>query len=249
LLNRLNKIGIIAGLKSELRCLGLGRDGQAHAATFAAGGSAARAHTRAREWIAQGHVRALMSFGLCGGLDPALKPGTVLVAHQIKLHHGGTLRFDGRWARAIAARIPEALIAPLLGLDRVAATVEQKRSLFERHATPAVDMESAGIARAAHEAQIPFVALRAVADPAHRTLPPAAFDAMDAQGGVRPLRVLFRLLRRPGDLMALLALAADARRGYDALLAARDGALVPHLAPALDADARLPELVPAATSA
>ena len=226
-----NKIGIISGLKRELRCLGLGFDRPGHVVTFAAAGSPERAHARARGWIADGRVRALMSFGLCGGLDPTLAPGTVLVSHQIKMPEGHTLRFDERWARAIAARIPDSRVAPLLGVDTAAVTAEDKRALYARHGVPALDMESRGVAEAAHEARIPFVALRAVADPAERSLPSAALNAINAHGRMRPLNVLLGLLRRPRDFAALLALASDARRGYDALAAATSGALLPDLVP------------------
>lgn len=242
-------IGVIAGLKRELRCLGLGLRRPGHVLTFAAGGSPERAQARAQEWVAAGRVRALMSFGICGGLDPALPPGTVVVAHRIALPEGGSLHFDGRWARAIAARIPNARVAPLLGADTVALTAADKSALFARHSVPAVDMESRGVAEAAREAKIPFVALRVVADPAERSLPPLTVDAINVHGRLRPLRVLMGLLRRPRDLPALFALARDARRAYAALAAATAAALVPDLVPhaedALAAEGALPpELVP-----
>jgi len=249
-----NKIGIISGLKRELRCLGLGFDRPGHVVTFAAAGSPERAHARARGWIADGRVRALMSFGLCGGLDPALTPGSVVVSHQIKMAEGHTLRFDGRWACAIAARIPGARVAPLLGVDTAAVTAEDKRALYAKHAVPALDMESRGVAEAAHEARIPFVALRAVADPAERSLPSAALNAINAHGRMRPLRVLLGLLRRPRDFAALLTLASDARHGYDALAAATAGALLPDLVPhagsaSHDTGLLLPEFVPQGSQA
>ena len=242
----MRQIGIISGLKSELRCLGLGLDRPAHLVTFAAAGSPERARDRALGWIADGHVHALMSFGLCGGLDPSLAPGNVLVSHRIALPEGGDLHFDGRWAHAIASRIPGARVAPLLGASAVAETAAEKRALFARHAVPAVDMESRGVAEAAREAGIPFVAIRAVADPAHRTLPPAAARAIDARGRVRPFRVILELLRRPRDFGALMALGADARRGYEALLSAGMRALLPDLVPqpvAQESGALLPAFV------
>ena len=242
------RIGIISGLKRELRCLGFDRP--PHLVTFAAAGSPERAQARALGWIADGRVRALMSFGLCGGLDPSVAPGTVLVAHRIVLPEGRSLQFDARWAQAIAARIPDARIVPLLGADAAATTVAEKSALFARHAVPALDMESRGVAEAAHEAGVPFVALRAVADPAERSLPPVAVDAINAHGRLRPFRVLLGLLRRPRDIGALFALATDARRAYQALAGAKTGVfaheLVPHAAIPAPAPARLMrELVPA----
>ncbi|MFO0988232.1 MAG: hypothetical protein U1F37_12840 [Alphaproteobacteria bacterium] len=233
----MRQIGLIAGLRSELRCLRVGREFPAHVVTFAAGGSPERARARALGWAAEGRIRALMSFGLCGGLDPRLEPGHVVVAHRIALPEGGALEFDAGWAHAIAARIAGARVAPLLGASAIAASAADKRALFERHAAPAIDMESRGVAEAAQEAGVPFVAVRAVADPAHRTRPQAAARAVDAHGRVRPVRVALGLAARPHDLPALIALGADARRGHAALAAAALRALLPELVPqAVDED-------------
>jgi adenosylhomocysteine nucleosidase len=224
-------IGIIAGLKRELRCLGFGLRRPTHVVTFAAAGSPERAQAHAQGWLADGRVRALMSFGICGGLDPALAPGTIVVAHRIALPEGGSLHFDGRWARAIAERIPNARIAPLLGADTLALTAADKSALFARHAVPAVDMESRGVAEAARSANVPFVALRVVADPAERSLPPFTMAAINERGRLKLFRVLLGLMRRPRDFPALLALARDARRAYAALTAVTAAAVVADLVP------------------
>jgi len=223
-------IGIISGLKRELRCLGLLRP--PNTLTFAAAGSPDRAYARAQGWIAANRIKALMSFGLCGGLDPALASGTLIAAHEIVLPEGGSWRFDERWARAIAARVPGTRIAPILGVDTAAITVEAKAALFAQHKADAIDMESRGVAEAAREASLPFVALRAVADPADRMLPPAALQGINAHGRLRPFRVLFGLLARPGDFLALVSLAKEAARGYEALAGAvKKGAASPDLIP------------------
>ncbi len=46
----------------------------------------------------------------------------------------------------------------------------------------AVDMESHGAARFAENWGLPFAALRAIADPQHRALPPAAMVGMKPDG-------------------------------------------------------------------
>jgi len=226
----MRKIGIIAGLKRELRCLGLRRP--AHTVTFAAAGSPERAYARAQGWIASGRIGALMSFGLCGGLDPALASGTLIAAHEIVSADGASWRFDESWARAIVARVPEARIAPILGVSTAAVTPDEKAALFSRHKAPVIDMESRGIAEAAREAKLPFVALRAVADPAGRALPQTALHGFNAHGRLRPFRVMLGLLSRPGDFATLLALAKEAGRGYDALAGAvKKGAVAPEVVP------------------
>ncbi|MCW5774077.1 MAG: hypothetical protein KIT16_20705 [Rhodospirillaceae bacterium] len=223
-------IGLISGLKRELRCLGLRRP--PNVVTFAAAGSPERAYARAQGWIADKRIVALMSFGLCGGLDPSLVSGALVVASDILLPEGGAWHFDGRWADAIASRLAGARRAPILAANTVAMTASEKAKLFQQHQAAAVDMESRGIAEAAREANLPFVAVRAVADPANRSLPKAALAGINAHGRMRPFRVLAGLLAHPGEFFQLLALAGEARRGYAALTsAAKSGAVSRELVP------------------
>ena len=72
-------IGFITGLTAEARiaarCGGLLRAG---------GGTPAGAERAARQLVAEG-AGALVSFGLAGGLDPALRPGALVVPARITL--------------------------------------------------------------------------------------------------------------------------------------------------------------------
>ena len=55
--------------------------------------------------------------------------------------------------------------------DHAVATAEGKADLYRRSGAFLVDMESHIAARLAHARDVPFAALRVVADPAERTLP------------------------------------------------------------------------------
>ncbi len=57
---------------------------------------------------------------------------------------------------------------------------------------------------------MPFAVLRAICDPAERSLPAVALAALDARGVIGVWRVITSLTARPGQLPALLALAVDA---------------------------------------
>ena len=61
-------------------------------------------------------------------------------------------------------------------------------------------------------------AARVVCDSAHRTLPQAARIAMTPEGGVDLPAVLRSVLRRPGQLPALILTAWDAERAFGSLL-------------------------------
>jgi adenosylhomocysteine nucleosidase len=76
---------IVVGLRAEARiarALGV--------PVAIGGGTAAGAERAARHLVAE-NTKALISFGLAGGLDPALAAGTILVPHTVI---AGSRRFD-----------------------------------------------------------------------------------------------------------------------------------------------------------
>ncbi len=156
---------------------------------------------------------SLVSFGLAGGLDPALRPGDLVIADRV-LVGGDSFVAATAWPGCGGAA------GSVLASDTVVAEAAEKRRLWQATGAVAVDMESGAVARAAEAAGVPFCVVRAICDPAWRSLPPAALVALDAAGGVGLWRVLGSVLRRPGQVGALLALgrdAAAARRSLGAL--------------------------------
>ena len=200
-------LGVVVGLAAEAR-LWRGRK----VMVGAGGGTPAGAAAAAARLVAAG-AEALISFGLCGGLDPALTAGAVLVPPAVL--EGGRV-FDCE--DALLAWLGGATAGVLLAGDDIAATVAAKAKLFAATGAVAVDLESGAVAQAAAAAGLPYAVLRAVSDPADKDLPPAALVALDARGRVRPGRLAGSLLRGPGQLPALLALARDTGRARKALL-------------------------------
>ncbi len=201
------RIGIVVGLAAEARIarpLGW--------TVAIGGGSAQGAEAAAMRLVASG-VSALVSFGLAGGLDPALRPGSVLVPDTV-LHRGQRLLTDLDLSRRLGGPTADVL----LGAEVIAATAEAKRRLHTQHGVSAIDLESGAMARVAAAQRLPFAVLRAVCDPAGRDLPPAALLALDHQGVIGLTALLRSLLHRPAQLPALLALAVDAARARRALV-------------------------------
>jgi hopanoid-associated phosphorylase len=165
--------------------------------------------------IASG-VDGIVSFGLCGALVPALAPGTLIVA-QSTIYAGRSLGVEARWSELIEKRMPYASRASLAGSDRIVMDAVAKQRLHEETGAAAVDMESHIAAAIAGRHGVPFVALRAVADPFLRPLPPAAMVAMQPGGGIDFFAVLRAVAKNPGQLPALLAIGRDTRRGLSAL--------------------------------
>jgi adenosylhomocysteine nucleosidase len=158
-------------------------------------------------------VTALLSFGLAGGLDPALLAGEVLVPHAV-LAGGRLLSTDPSLCRWLGGNTSHML----LGGEQIIVDPVEKQKLWRTTRCAAVDLESAAVAEVATDRSLPFAVLRAVCDPAGRAVPPAAVAAVNARGAVVPWHVLASLVHQPGQLGALLALARDAAHARRALL-------------------------------
>ncbi len=202
---------VVVGLEAEARlALPLGW-------TIAIGGGTVDGAQAAAELLVSNGARALIGFGLAGGLDPALRPGTLVIPRQI-LTRGQRFATDP----ALSDRLGGFSASLMLGSGRVIASATGKRALFTVTGAVAVDMESGAIARVAAKHRLPFAVLRAVCDPAERDLPPAALMALDRHGGIGVVRVIGSVLAHPAQLPALLALAADATAARRALRQAVD---------------------------
>jgi hopanoid-associated phosphorylase len=188
--------------------------------TAATGGDAERTRATAARLLAEG-ASGLLSFGICGGLDPALAAGALILPRAVGSETGERHLADPAMHRALAAALDASGHAPatgdILGMSAIADSVERKMVLFRRSGAVAVDNESHLVAAAAAAAGIPFLVLRAVADPAVRGLPPAALVGLDPEGRPALGPVLRSLLARPGQLPALLRAALDARHALQAL--------------------------------
>jgi adenosylhomocysteine nucleosidase len=176
------------------------------------GGTEAGAALAAARLLDTG-ASGLVSFGLAGGLDPALKPGDLLVPAKVLTESGSFCAAPG-----LAEHFGGMGGSGIWGGSRVAATIGDKKGLFLRSGAVAIDLESGAVARAAHGRGVPFVAVRAICDPADRDLPSAALVALGSTGGIGLLRVMAEVLRHPGQVPALLNLAFDAAKARAALL-------------------------------
>lgn len=151
----------------------------------------------------------ILSFGIAGGLDPALRPGTPLIASAV-IGESGHHQTDARWSRRLLDSHPAAIHAPLLGLDEAIVDPAGKDHHFQRTGAAAVDMESHIAAAVARQHGLPFAALRVIADPAERHVPPSAMRGVRDDGRTDALAVLRALVRRPREIAGVVGIARDA---------------------------------------
>jgi adenosylhomocysteine nucleosidase len=169
-------------------------------------------------------IRGVISFGVAGGLDPALKSGDVVVATEV-------LCGDARWLAGLA--LNDELIATvalgrrrvvrgcLAGVEQVVAARSGKAALRSETGAAAVDMESHIAAAYAAEAGLPFAALRVIADPASRALPALAMNAIKPNGDIDLRKVLRGVARNPTALRGLVATGIDFNRALRSLRGCR----------------------------
>ena len=216
----MTRIGIVTGLAFEARALAQAarRAGVAdRVQVLSAGPGAARARCAAERLLAA-DIDLVLSAGLAGGLDPALAPGDAVLAETVIAPDGTRCAVD---AAALDAAM-EALDGTgrvrtglLMGSDVPVLSTAEKRALHAATRALCVDMESHAVARMAAEADVPFLALRIIADPADQAIPPAALEAMRADGRVDPWPVVRAMLSAPRlvpDLMRLSRQSRVARR-------------------------------------
>jgi adenosylhomocysteine nucleosidase len=153
----------------------------------------------------------LLSTGCAGALAPEMRPGDLTIATAVIGNSSGR-RFetDPRYREAASIAAERAalrpFIGPLLCSAHVLATAAAKRDAAASTGAIAVEMEGAALAAFAHDAGMPFAAVRAILDSAETELPAAA-ELVDPQtGGVHVRNLIRHLASHPGALAQVLAL-------------------------------------------
>lgn len=137
--------------------------------------------------------RLVITAGFAGGLNPALKFGTVLFDEDqaaglgAKLLRGGAVR--GRFHCA----------------DRVAATIAEKERLWKSTGADAVEMESEAIRTVCREYKIPSATVRVISDAADDDLPMDFNLLMTPDYRMSSTKLARALITAPGKIPELLA--------------------------------------------
>ena len=203
---------IVSGLKREAAILaGPGR--------LAICGDASTLRAKLAELTCQ-PIILVISWGVCGGLDPRLRPGDLILGAEV-VSAEGRINTDEAVTSSLAQRLMDAgarvAVERVAGASSPVSTARAKAELRLATGAAAVDMESLIAGRFALERRTPFAILRAVADPADRDLPPLVLSAVDSQGRINAAAVLGDLVRSPGQFTGLVAAARDGRAAFRAL--------------------------------
>jgi adenosylhomocysteine nucleosidase len=161
-------------------------------------------------------ARAVLSFGICGGLSPELGVGRVVVGTEV-ICQNERWRADEAWSNALTGPCG-AVTGAVAGSDSVLLTEDSKAAHHRQTGAIGADMESHIVARVATERGLPLAVLRAVSDDAHQALPPAAAFALNKDGRIDYSAVMLSLLDEPSQLRALIRTARNTNTALKALL-------------------------------
>ena len=193
----------------------------------------AAAAQSARALVSAG-AGALVSWGMAGGLDPALVAGTVFLPGEVVAADGTALLTARLWRERLGEAVrsqggtalPIVLEGRLLTSPKAIGSLSDKAALFQQTGAAAVDMESVAIAQIAHTHRLPFIAIRVIVDSAEDVLPRAVTAAADSEGPLQVWRLMGALARAPADLAPLMRLAQRYRAANRSLATiARVGSL------------------------
>lgn len=203
----------VTGLKAEARIAERSKGVKA----IIGGGREERLSALLQQSLREG-VRGIISFGIAGGLRPGLKPGTLVIGTSVIHSSGRTFSADVGWSDRLFEALPNAESGPVAGSGSIIADPAEKRAIYLASGAFAADMESHLVAQFANDHGIPFAVLRAIADPAHQGLPPAAVNGLNPDGTPNVAGVLKALATRPGQIWDVIRIAGATHRAMRGLL-------------------------------
>ena len=171
-----------------------------------AGMGAARAGLAVEAALASMPVTALLSVGLAGACDPALKVGEIVRAGVVMDGQTGE-RFEDSQSRQV-----------LVSAGAIAGVGEKARLHASCYAT-AVDMEAAAVARLARQHGLEFQAIKAISDEADFDVEWLSQFAT-ADGQFREGTFALHAAVRPGLWPKVITLGRNSSKALDALTAA-----------------------------
>jgi adenosylhomocysteine nucleosidase len=237
-LTTLNVVGVVSALAAEARHLGPATRRHesltplADGTLLAVSGMGRAAAARSARALIDAGATALASWGMAGGLDPALAAGTIFLPSEVISPEGVSVTTAREWRERLGSALaPQHPLTQgrLVTTPGAVGSLAAKAALFRDLGAAAVDMESMAVAEVAQARKLPFIAVRVIVDSASDALPQAVTAAADSEGHLHIWRLMGALARTPADLAPLLRLARRYRAANRSLAAvARVGSLAPY---------------------
>ncbi len=148
---------------------------------------------------------AVCNIGFCGALDDSLRVGDIVVALGVRDETSIRTRTYETLVPGVG-NVEAVLSGGIVSIHHIARTAAEKRNLRATGAS-IVDMEAAGVARAAEDLGLPFYCIRAVSDLAGEDFENDFDAALGPDGQFGTMRLLRGALASPrkrfGELIRL----------------------------------------------
>lgn len=170
-------------------------------------GAGAENARKAAELLISKGATQLMSWGCAAALNPDLKMGDLVLADSLISQNGDEISVHPIWhqhAKNVLGSQIAAYKGALIASDNIISTAQAKADLFAKTGAIALDMESDAIAKVAQHYALPFLAIRAIADPASMDLPAAVENSLNENGEVAVTRIIKSLVFNPKELPHLI---------------------------------------------
>lgn len=214
--------GIVVALSEEIVTLTSKRIDKGHCVFISdkilvacAGMGQANAAAAAELLIAKGASR-LISWGCAAALEPSLQAGDLTLADRLLDAENEEIKINPDWLDHTKTVLAETFTEPrkqavlhsglLTESHAVITSDKAKKQLHSFTGALALDMESSAVAKVAQKHGLPFLAIRAIADPATMGLPEAVVYATNADGEVAIGKLIGYLLLHPAQLPSLIKL-------------------------------------------
>jgi len=172
-------------------------------------GTGAKNATVAAELLIGKGATQLISWGCAAALDNSLRPGDLVLADRLIDVNDDELLVDRNWheyAKNLLALDVTIRTGSLTESVDIVSAGKEKLHLQLITKAIALDMESVSIAKVAQKKSLPFLAIRAIVDPADMDLPRAVGYAANAEGDIVLSRLLLFLALHPVELPRLIRL-------------------------------------------
>jgi adenosylhomocysteine nucleosidase len=166
----------------------------------------------ASEILVKQGADCLISWGCAAALVASFRPGDLILANNCV--DAELLEFDlnnENWVSHVKICLAKHLTVStytgkLAESKNIVASSHDKAHIANATGAIALDMESVAIAKVAQANNLPFLSIRAIADPVNMDLPKAVSHALNDQGEVILAKLLFFVLLHPAELPGLIKL-------------------------------------------
>lgn len=166
----------------------------------------------------------ILNFGFAGAVTKGPSVGDLVVADRLLFYRNSVFSEQEGLAPIFTERINSLMelvstketFHVYRGTFITAAQITEKRGLADHlpaySGYPVLEMETAAVARAAAEAKIPLMAIRAISDAADEELGFSLDEFTDQEMNIRIAKVLATVARKPWIIPQLLRLAGNAKK-------------------------------------